>query len=168
MLNSVVGNVILDGLFGLSATNGTAAKITFSGDIYLGLLTKLPNDNGAAHADGKLFAEPNDSSYHRIKINDESRISGNKIIGHATVGERPAISDGIPACVENQAVIMFPESTVAWDKIVGFGLFRSKTATDELPFLWGAVTTDGGEAGVSIDANEVPIIRAGGFKISLM
>lgn len=169
MLDSSIGTIILNGLFGMF---GEKTIINFSGDVYLGLLTKLPNTNGSAYDDGTYFTEPSDPSYLRIKIDTESRINKMNFISHAAADTAVAVGEdmAIPAYVANQGIIMFPESTVAWDKIVGFGLFRSNNTSDQttLPFLWGSVTTDGGEEGIYIEQYEVPIIRAGGFKVSLV
>lgn len=170
MLNASIGNEILDGLFGLLGKK----KIKFDGDLYLGLLTKLPNDNGDPYEDGKYFAEPTDPSYLRIKINTISRINKMNFIGNAQSDEVVNIGEdkAIPAYVTNQSLIMFPEASEEWGRIVGFGLFRSgDTTSQNLPILWGAVTTEGGEEGeegVSIGQHEVPIIRIGGFKVSLV
>lgn len=167
MLNSNIGTVILNGLL-----KGNSGTITFSGDVYLGLLTKLPNNNGSAYEDGSYFTEPSDPSYIRIKIDTKSRINKQNFIAAAQAGEPIDVGEdkALPAYVANQGAIMFEEATVAWDTVVGFGLFRSNNTADTttLPFLWGTVTTDGGEAGVSVDKEEVPIIRTGGFKVSLV
>lgn len=156
MLNSSIGTTILDGLFGMKGNS----KILFSGDVYLSLLTVLPDING------DNFAEPSDESYLRIKIDTESRIVDAKFIGHA----HNNIGDGDPvvsACVENQALIMFPELLEPCI-INGFGLFRNKDVGDQTPpFLWGEIYNSDGEPGVLINAEEVPVIRAGGFKVSL-
>lgn len=168
MLNSNIATVILDGLFAM--TQGS--QIVFNGNIYLGLLTKLPNDNGIAYEDGTYFTEPNDPTYLRIRIDTQSRINKKNFIAGAATGDVISVGEdnAIPAYVTNQGAIMFPEASVAWDKIVGFGLFRSgdKTDTTTLPFLWGAVTTENGESGVTVDQYEVPVIRQGGFKVSLV
>ena len=162
MLDSSIGNVVLTGLFGMF-TNKTYIK--FDGDLYLGFLTKLPNANGAPYEDGTYFSEPSDSSYLRIKINTDSRITKTKFIAPA---ENDIVGDEAgPVCVKNQSLIMFPEATTKYD-IVGFGIFRNNDVGDQtLPFLWGAVTNEQGTSGVTINPEEVPIIRAGGFKISL-
>lgn len=168
MLNSIIGNQMLDGLFG-KKKGGT---ISFSGDVYIGLLTKLPNSNGDAHADGTYFSEPADSTYQRIKINTTSRIGKSNFIAGAVLDEATTIDgcEAYPAYVTNQNMIMFLETSEEWDKVVGFGLFRSNDTsnTTTLPFLWGEVTAEDGEAGVTIGQSEVPIIRAGGFKVSLV
>ena len=168
MLNSIIGNQILDGLFGKK--NG--ATIIFSGDVYIGLLTKLPNSNCAAYEDGTYFSEPADSTYQRIKINTTSRIGKTKFIAGAELDEATTIDgcEAFPAYVTNQNMIMFLETSEEWDKVVGFGLFRSNNTNDTttLPFLWGEVTAEDGTSGVSIGQYEVPIIRTGGFKVSLV
>ena len=166
MLHSSIGNTILNGLFAKS--NG--AIIQFTGSVYLGLLTKLPNGNGAAHEDGTYFSEPADEGYFRVRIDTQSRITGDYYLLPAQEGEAVDVCEdkAIPAYVENKSIIMFPASSAAWDTVVGFGLFRQETGTD-LPFLWGPVTsTDGEEDGVTILENEFPILRAGGFKITMM
>lgn len=156
MLDSSIGTTILNGLFGM---NGNS-RILFNGDVYLGLLTELPDVNGAN------FSEPSDSSYLRIKIDTKSRITDTNFIGHAHNNindEDPIIS----ACVENQALIMFPEF-INQCTIRGFGLFRSNdVGSGNPPFLWGEVYNSDGDLGVVINEAEVPVIRAGGFKVSL-
>lgn len=180
MLHSTIGTIILNGLFAMNInrnTDGTAVDgqrqdISFSGDVYLGLLTKLPNANGTPYANGGYFAEPADAGYMRIKIDTKSRITKANFIAPAETDETTYIGEdkAVPAYVVNQGAIMFPEASVTWDKIVGFGLFRSDNTGDNttLPFLWGSVTTESGEEGVYIEQHEVPIIRTGGFKVSLV
>jgi hypothetical protein len=167
MLNPNIGNTILDGLFGLL----NATQISFSGDIYLGLLTLLPNDNGLPYEDNVYFAEPNDEQYKRVKIDATSRINKKYIIREAQLDSVQTDENGdkfTPVFVTNQSSIMFAQASTQWEPIVGFGLFRSGNTSDTttLPFLWGEVKSDGGE-NVSIDAEEIPIIRENGFKISL-
>lgn len=165
MLVSRIGTAILNGLFG----NNIGGKIEFDGDIYLGLLTKLPNDNGAAYEDGTYFSEPTDTGYFRVKLNANSRITKGPFIASAVEGDAVAVGEdmGTPAYVTNQAMILFPESNEDWDTVVGFGLFRALSGTD-LPFLWGSVTSTDGEEGVTIKQYEVPVIRVGGFKVTMM
>lgn len=165
MLHSIIGNDILDGLFAKSKNNA----VLFSGSVYLGLLTRLPNDNGGAHEDGTYFSEPNDEGYFRVQIDTTSRITKESFLVPAAEDE-PIVVDGdtaIPAYVTNRSVIMFPESNVAWDTVVGFGLFRAQSGNTS-PFLWGSVTSPAGGEGVIIAEHEVPIIRAGDFKVSLV
>ena len=102
MLSSNEGCKILDGLFGL--LSGT--RIAFSGAVYLGLLTRLPNANGAPHEDGVYFTEPTDSNYIRIRLDTKSRINKQDLITPATEGEPVEIGEeildmAIPAVVEN-------------------------------------------------------------------
>lgn len=168
MLDSKIGTTILNGLF---CTSGKATNIAFSGDLYLGLLTKLPKDNGDAYDDGKYFEEPADPTYLRIKITTESRINHKNFIAHA-VADDPVIIDGgtaIPASVTNQSIIMFPESSVYWGEVVGFGLFSEEdSSSDSLPVLWGEITSSDGDSPLIIGQYEVPVIREGRFKVSLV
>lgn len=167
MLDSNIGTVILNGLL-----SGVKSKIVFGGDLYLGLLTKLPNNNGDAYEDGTYFAEPLDETYIRIKINTTNRINKMNFIAPAKADETINIGEdkALPVYVTNQGAIMFEEASENWDRVVGFGIFRSNDTSDitTLPFLWGTVTAEGGEVGVSVEKEEVPIIRTGGFKVSLV
>ena len=172
MINSVIANEILDGIVGLKTTNsGEGQNITFNGDIYLGLLTKFPNGNGAAYEDGTYFSEPIDDNYDRIQLNTKSRQTKRDFILGAFNGEEIEI-DGdkaIPACVTNDSAIIFAESSTDWGEVVGFGLFRNDEKTDNtLPFLWGPIINSNGDEGITVRRHEVPVIRAGSFKISLI
>lgn len=159
MLSSDVGIKILNGMFGLLDN----AQIVFDGEIYIGLFTTLPDK------DGLNFTEPADVGYLRIRLDTTSRIDKKSFIGPALAEENVTDGDPIAAYVTNQSLIMFPESSVVWGNIVGFGLFRSaNTTSGSTPFLWGEVTSADGESGVAIDQYEVPIIRPGGFRISLV
>ena len=181
MLNPDIANIILDGLFAMDISrteNGEPSSsfvendIFFDGDIYLGLLTKMPKANGETYEDGSYFAEPSDPTYLRIKLNTKNRINKENFIAHAATGDVIKIDgdNAIPAYVVNQGEIMFPEASVVWEPVVGFGLFRSSDTSDlkTLPILWGTVTTESGEQGVFIDQYEVPIIKTGSFKVSLV
>lgn len=169
MLNSDIGIMILNGLFATSRNNDV--RLTFTGDIYLGLLTRLPKNDKSAYEDEFYFSEPSDPEYIRIKLNTNSRINKAPFISGAEAGEQIEIDgcQAIPAYITNQSLIMFPESTVDWDNIIGFGLFRSNnTSSKELPFLWGNITSDDGASSVEIKQHEVPIVRSGSFKVSLV
>ena len=178
MLDSSIATLILDGLFAMGLTrdedgiSSIGKQVIFGGDLYLGLLTKLPNDNGAAYDDGSYFAEPSDPCYLRIKINTKSRINKQNFIAPSQVGEAIDVGEdkASPVYVINQGAIMYPEARENWDKVVGFGIFRSNDTSDTttLPFLWGTVTAEGGEVGVPVEKEEVPIIRTGSFKVSLV
>jgi hypothetical protein len=161
MLDSSIGITILNGLFGMHNTS----VMDFQGDLYLGFLTKMPNANGEPHADGTYFSEPLDNSYLRIKLNTTSRITKSDILSGAA---NDVVGDEVgPICVKNQSLIMFPEFSTPCD-IVGFGIFRYNDVGDQtLPILWGEVKNDQGTSGVKIEPEEVPIFRAGGFKVSL-
>jgi hypothetical protein len=166
MLDASIGNTILDGLFGLK--NG--AIMSFTGDVYIGLLTKLPNINGAAYEDGLYFSEPDDPTYLRLKLNSDSRITKKPFIGGAEAGEPIVVDEDtvIPVYVQNDAIIMFPEASSPYT-IVGFGLFRTKDTTSQtLPFLWGEVTSSDDNAAIEVASGEVPVIREGDFKIYFM
>lgn len=166
MLSSTIGTEILNSLF---ARYKASSYMDFSGDVYIGLLTKLPNDDESAYSDGTYFSEPADEGYFRIRIDTASRITKTPFMANAISEDAVAVGEdmAIPASISNQSMIMFPESNVDWDTVVGFGLFRDKTGTD-LPFLWGSVTSEDGTEGVTIEQYEVPIVRSGGFKVSLM
>ena len=175
MLNSTIAAPILNGLFAMGLSRdedglatSAAPSISFSTDLYLGLLTQMPSQN-----DGTGFREPtDDGNYKRIKLNTKSRINKKPFIAAATAGDRVLTDKGdyaVPACVENQGAILFPEAGISWEPIVGFGIFRSdNTNLTTAPMLWGEVTTPDGMTNVSVEQYEVPVIRAGGLKVSLM
>jgi hypothetical protein len=166
MLNAVIGKSILDGLFALEE-----GYIKFDGQVFLGLLTRLPNINGTPHSDNTYFSELNSPGYRRVQLDVDSRINKKYTITDAVSNEVIEDDNGdacAPAVVSNQAMIIFPENTMK-ETVVGFGLFRSGDKTDPtLPFLWGEVSGTDGEKSIEIDQDEVPIIREGGFKISFM
>lgn len=173
MLDSTIAKNILNGLFAMGlnrnedgmATSNFGNQISFSGDLYLGLLTQMPE------ADGSNFKEPADSNYKRIKIDTKSRINKKNFIDVAKAEEKVLTDNGLyatPVSVTNQGAILFPEAGTDWNEVVGFGIFRNSSAGNTTaPILWGAVTTTGGEQLV-VNAGEVPVIRTGGFKVSLM
>lgn len=166
MLTHEITGPVLDGLYGHAS-----ALVAFPGEVYLGLLTKLPKADGSVYEDGTYFAELVDPNYTRFRLDAVSRINKKYIITDAVDGEAVEV-DGdqiLPAEVRNQAPLIFPENSVA-ETIVGFGLFRSADTTDKtaLPFAWDAVSDpDGGDA-VALDTGETPIIREGGFEMVLM
>lgn len=172
MLNSTIAQSILNGLFAMGlnrnedgmATSNFGNQINFSGDLYLGLLTQMPE------ADGSNFKEPTDSNYKRIKIDTKSRINKKNFIDAAKAEEKVLTDNGLyatPVSVTNQGAILFPEAGTDWNEVVGFGIFRNGSVSTAPPILWGAVTTTAGEQLV-VNAGEVPVIRTGGFKVSLM
>lgn len=172
MLNAVIGNDILDGLFGmLPSGSGIPSYVNFSGSVYLGLLTKLPKPNGEIYEDGTYFTEMNGEGYQRVQLDANSRISGKYIMADAIDEDvvKVGSDNALPASIQNQALLIFPENSIE-QTVVGFGLFRSRNVADRitLPFLWGAVTGTDGSDSILIKAEEVPIVREGGFKISLM
>jgi hypothetical protein len=61
-----------------------------------------------------------------------------------------------------------PEGNDPWI-IKGFGLFNERTG-DDLPFLWGdfGVDESGEPLTVLIENENVPIVRVGGFTVSLV
>lgn len=159
MLNSSISNKILNGIFSLGES-----FIAFAGNVYIGLLTTLPNPDGSG------FVEPDDPNYLRVQIDTNSRITKEPFLNGAVEGDVVTVDgdNAVPAYVNNAGVIMFPETSVAYD-VVGFGLFRSDdTTSNTAPFLWGAVSPDGGGTVIQVNAEEVPIIREGDFKITLM
>jgi hypothetical protein len=173
MLDSTIAKSILNGLFAMGlnrnedgmATSNFGNQISFSGNLYLGLLTQMPG------ADGSDFKEPTDSNYKRIRIDTKSRINKKNFIDTAKAEEKVLTDNGLyatPVSVTNQGAILFPEAGADWNEIVGFGIFRNGSAgSTAAPILWGAVTTTAGEP-LAVNAGEVPVIRTGGFKVSLM
>lgn len=167
MLASFLGTKILDGFL----KNKGSSRVDFGIDnIYLGLLTTLPQNNEKAYTDGSFFKEPSDEYYHRIKLNDVNPFSEDVYMQGAQPGEKIEVSDGVwalPAYVTNQAIIMFEESTTDWGKVVGFGIFKEESGGN-LPIIWGAITAEDGESAVTVGRHEIPIIRVNGFKVSLV
>lgn len=176
MLNSIIGTKILNG-FCLAADKDDDNQpknnwIDFNiENVYLGLLTVLPNNNEKPYNDGDnnyYFKEPTDPEYHRIKLTAENPLEKVAYISEAI--ETSDITDEgieIPVTyVTNPTYIMFPETSEAWGNIAGFGLFTEETGTN-LPYIWGTITGLDGESAVSIGPEEIPIIRANNFKISL-
>lgn len=171
MITSNIALPILNGLFGLREKS----QMVFPDNIYIGLLVKMPNDNLEPYADGTYYSEPDDDGYFRVKLDSVSRITGEDFIAPAVLDDPVEVGEDAirPAYVTNQSLILFPETNVMWAKVVGFGLFRSATGTvldqsHDLPFLWGTATSVDGTDGVTIKQHEVPLIREGSFKISLM
>lgn len=166
MLDASVGGVILDGLFGLRGKE----LVRFPGEVYIGLLTRMPNPNGAAYEDGKYFDEPADPTYLRLRLDATSRIKKVLFIGGAQLGEVVDI-DGdkaVPAYVQNDDLLIFPEASEPYN-VVGFGLFRTADKSSKtLPFLWGEVAAVDGSPTISVAAEEVPIIREGDFRVYLV
>jgi hypothetical protein len=175
MLNAnLVGTTILNGLFGEKKDD---VNITFKTPVYVGLFTKMPTN-----VDGSGYAEPDKLEYQRIKILEESRVKGVHMMANVaqeiitktttitdTDGQKKQATDEcLAATITNQDIMLFPEASSAggWGKIVGFGLFYKQETGSDTPWLWGEITTDGEEGGVTIDQYEVPIIRVGGFKVT--
>lgn len=176
MLSATIANTILNGLFAMGLSrdeNGVATSngkvISFSNDLYLGLLTKIPT------AEDESTLEPVDSgdtSYMRIKLNSNNRITKEPFIKEAVIGTQSVNEDGDqiqPIEVVNNGPILFPEAESGY-QIVGFGIFTSNDMVNaKVPFLWGELAEP-----ISVEAEEVPIIRDGsnndgqGFKISLV
>lgn len=167
-MGDTVGCEILDGLLGFKP----GLQISFSGECWLGLLTRAPKDDRSAYDDGKFFSEPDDPEYVRVRVDDTSRINGLHTISGTESGEPVTVNDagdlGQPNVVKNQALILMNEVTVASD-IVAWGLFRnSDTTSSKLPFLVGSVKDSSGAATISLAPEEIPIVREGGLQISMM
>lgn len=168
MLASFLGKQILDGFL----KNKDDVYVNFKiENIYIGLLTKLPQNNEKAYADGSYFTEPNDKNYRRIKLTDQNPFTERNYMQAAAASDTlTKVSDGVyarSAYVTNQAIIMFEESSKAWGEVVGFGIFKEETGQD-LPIIWGAITDENGNPSITVDLHEIPIIREGHFKVSLV
>lgn len=177
MLSSVKGRTILDGFLQTTFEDKDGNKkkewIKFEDvvNVYLGLLTVLPKDNEEAYVEEGntyYFKEPTDPEYHRIKLNDKNPL---KKLSYISAAREEIVQgeDGLEilsAYVTNPTYIMFPETSEDWGNIAGFGLFTEATGTN-LPYIWGTITGLDGESAVSVGPEEIPIIRANNFKISL-
>lgn len=162
------GCTILDGLLGFKK----GATIGWSGACWLGLLTRPPKADRAAYEDGKFFAEPDDPEYVRVRIDDISRINGKYTISGAEPGDPVAVGSsgdlGRPMVVKNQALIVMNEITQN-TSVTAWGLWRSSDTTrDTKPFLWGTVKDSSGNATITLTPEEIPIVREGGLRISMM
>jgi hypothetical protein len=167
MLASSLGKQILNGFLKNKKDDVVNFGIT---DIYLGLLTTLPQNNEQAYADGSFFKEPDDPNYHRIKLTDKNPFTESNYMQAARSGDVIEVSDGVyalPAYVTNQAIIMFEESSTNWGEVAGFGIFKENEGKN-LPIIWGAITAEDGESEVTVGQYEIPIIRVNGFKVSLV
>ena len=167
MLSSDIGIQILNGF--LKSLSKTVLNFNID-TVYLGLLTKLPQNNEQPYEDGTYFSEPtDDEEYHRIQISGENPLEGKDYILGAQDDE-VITKDGVskqPAYITNQCAIMFPETSVDWGQVAGFGVFKEDSGTN-LPLIWGEIKGADGTSAVEINAQEVPIIRANGFKVSLV
>ena len=166
MLSSEIGKKILDGF-----CRSNASEIDFNiSNAYLGLLTTLPKDDESAYEDGTFFAEPTDVEYHRVRLNDINPLEEKEYIDSAIEDDNvnsDEVGGVLPAYVINPTYIMFPEPSESWGDIVGFGIYRVNSGTT-LPYIWGPISAlEDENTTVTIDADEIPIIRAGNFKISL-
>lgn len=162
------GCTILDGLLGFKKS----AAISWTGACWLGLLTRPPKADRTAYEDGKDFAEPDDSEYVRVRIDDISRINGKYTISGAEPGDPVAVGSsgdmGQPMVVKNQALIVMNEITKN-TSVTAWGLWRnSDTTSDTKPFLWGTVKDSSGNATITLTPEEIPIVREGGLRISMM
>ena len=166
MLSATIATDILNGLFSMDPDRNdygeaveAGKEIKFNNDVYLGLLIELPDETG------NNVIEPNDlgdTSYIRIKLNADNRITKAPFIAGAVLGSEYTDDNQdkvIPAKVTNNGAILFPESEIEYT-INGFGLFSGANNKD--PFLWGEVTP------VTVSQYEVPVIRSGKFEISLI
>lgn len=166
MLSSEIGKKILDGF-----CRSNELEIDFNiPNAYLGLLTKLPKDDESTYEDGTYFTEPADGEYHRVRLNDINPLEQLDYTEDAKDGDEVEVDNDVyalPAYIINPTYIMFPEALEDWGDIVGFGIFSEASGT-ELPYIWGPISPLVDESGpVTINAGEVPIIRAGNFKVSL-
>ena len=162
------GCAILDGLLGFKYGN----LISFSSQIWLGLLTRAPKSDRTAYEDGRYFSEPDDPEYVRVRLDDVSRINGKWFISGTEYGEPVVVNDagdlGQPNVVKNQSLILMNEITQP-TTIVAWGLFRSNDTTkDTLPFLTGTVMDSSGASTIEFKAEDIPIVREGGLQISMM
>ena len=162
------GCTILDGLLGFKK----GATISWSGACWLGLLTRPPKADRTAYEDGKYFAEPDDPAYVRVRIDDISRINDKYIISGTEPGDPVAVDSsgdlGQPMVVKNQALIVMNEITKNTD-VTAWGLWRSSDTTrDTKPFLWGTVKDSSGNDTITLTPEEIPIVREGGLRISMM
>lgn len=164
MLEYTIGKDVLDGLYGRK--NGAA--VTFSGNVYLGLLTRLPREDGQAHSDGKHFTELSSPGYMRTQLNTTSNIDGRYIMANPVAGDPVMVGDdeAATAVIRNQTLIIFSENATE-ETVVGFGLFRSSnTESSDRPFAWDKVHDGDGNDFIVIGAEEVPIVREGGLEIT--
>ena len=162
------GCTILDGLLGFKK----GAQISWSGACWLGLLTRPPKADRTAYEDGRCFSEPDDPEYRRVRVDEESRINGKHILGGTEPGDPVAVGSsgdmGQPMVVKNQALIVMNEITQN-TSVTAWGLWRSSDTTrDTKPFLWGTVTDSSGNATITLAPGEIPIVREGGLRISMM
>lgn len=164
-------------------------RVVFGQDVYIGLLTKMPTSTDNS------WAEPTAPEYQRFKLSRKSTTTNDPILSShiseeaieitttITTADGSSTEDVIDrvraAYVVNDDNIIFPEVSsdlTHWGGssggetglVVGFGLFSTKEGGK--PFFWGEVKPDegsGDEVGVEIRQNEVPIIRIGGFKVTV-
>jgi hypothetical protein len=163
MLGSRIGKEVLDGFCRNTLQREIGSEIDFNiSNAYLGLLTALPGNDEAA------YSEPEGGSYHRVRLNDQNPLEKQPYISTAECEEVEVDGTTVQsAYVTNPTYIMFPEALENWGTIVGFGIF-SEASGPELPYIWGQISPLGDESGtVTINEGEVPIIRAGNFKVSL-
>lgn len=170
MLGNKEGKRILDGFCRTTETTNDPYIDFEVKRAYLGLLTVLPKDDESAYTDGDgntyYFKEPSDPEYRRICLNDKNPLEEKEYLKPIDV-ESIEVDDTtvLSAYIENDAYIMFPETSDVWGEIAGFGLFREDKGTT-MPYLWGSITALDGST-VNVKAEEIPIIRAKNFKISL-
>lgn len=172
MLMHEITGPILNGIYGLLNSgnyphcNNGRPYVEFSGEVWLGLLTRMPKADKSAYEDDTYFAELSDPNYRRFRLDAVSRINKKYIMADAVDGEVELVGEDrcLPAVIRNQAPLIFPENMVP-ETIVGWGLFRSADTSDKvtLPFAWGVVgPTEEGEP-IELEAEESPIIRDGGL-----
>lgn len=163
------GCTILDGLMGFKS----GSQISFTGACWLGLLTRPPKTDRTAYEDGAYFSEPNDPAYHRARIDVKSRIDEEYTLGGAEPGEPVTINSfgdkGQPMVVKNQSLIpmdWLPESATT---VVAWGLWHSSDTTSKTkPFLVGTIKDSSGNDSIEFAPGEIPIVRVGGLRISMM
>lgn len=164
MLEFTIGKDVLDGLYGRKS----GSLITFTSGVYLGLLTRLPREDGKAHEDGKHFTELSSPGYMRTRLDTNSNIDGRYIMANPVAGETVMIDgdEAATAVIRNQTLIIFSENSTE-ETVVGFGLFRSADVEDPTrPFAWDKVHDGEGNDFIVIGAEEVPIVREGGLEIT--
>lgn len=189
MLSPDYGKKILNGLLSTSRYNdqdgisqGNDVQISFGSKVYLGLLTELPTLNEGSW--GGFTEPPAEQNYIRVQIDTKNYVTEEYFLSPAKTSTVPQEiegeggAQGYVTSITNKFQIMFRSANIPnqddgtpgepWI-IKGFGLFSEKTG-DTLPFLWGDFGEDeeGEPLTVTIENENVPIVRVGGFTVSLV
>lgn len=167
MLDAIIANKILNGLFAMGLkreegeTSEMGAQIYFGSNLYLGLLTELPNSEGEV----KEPWDHDDQDYMRIKLNSKNRLTKAPFMSGSMVEEDILTNedgdDYRVVKVQNNGAILFPETTATY-QIVGFGIFENEK-TAKKPMIWGPI-----DEAIDITPGQVPVIRDGAFQVSLI